>query len=107
MAWKLQALARRLLGRGFRLHNAGLSLVTPPERAAEFHLSAHSPHQDLPINAGSVWDGRVPPPSHPLSHPAPPPSSRLPTPALPTPALPTSPASPAPAMARCDSTLCF
>lgn len=74
-------LARRLLGDGFRLHNAGLSLVssTPPldasllaspssiAQAAAGRLAAATPHQDLPINAATVWDGRVPPPSHALS----------------------------------------
>ena len=63
------ALATALLGDGFRLHNAGLSLVTPPADGVSGggHLSGHMPHQDQPINSASVWGGRVPPPSHPLS----------------------------------------
>ena len=66
------ALARKLFGDGFRLHNAGLSLVTPPVASAD--LAAHLPHQDLPINRATVWGGRVPPPSHPLSLQVSPPS---------------------------------
>ena len=63
------ALARRLLGDGYRLHNAGLSLVSAPEAGTprEALALAHSPHQDLPVNKASVWGGRVPTPSHPLS----------------------------------------
>lgn len=63
------ALARRLLGDGYRLHNAGLSLVSAPEASTPWEALAlaHFPHQDLPVNKASVWGGRVPTPSHPLS----------------------------------------
>ena len=63
------ALARNLLGNGFRLHNSGLSLVTPPagDTLSAADLSGHAPHQDQPINSMGVWGGRVPPPTHPLS----------------------------------------
>ena len=40
-------------------------MVTPAQRAAD--LQHAQPHQDQPINAATVWGGRVPPPSHPLS----------------------------------------
>ena len=68
-------LVRSLLGEDSRLHNAGLSLVTPPPEAKgetpgttpERWLAAHLPHQDQPVNSARVWRGRAPPPTHPLS----------------------------------------
>ena len=68
-------LVRSLLGEGSRLHNAGLSLVTPPPEARGETpgttpmgwLAAHLPHQDQPVNSARVWSGRAPPPTHPLS----------------------------------------
>ena len=43
----------------------GVALVTPARHPAE--LEHAQPHQDQPINTPTVWSGRVPPPSHPLS----------------------------------------
>jgi hypothetical protein len=86
-------LVRSLLGEDSRLHNAGLSLVTPPPEAKGetpgttperwlaapgttperwlaapgTTLAAHLPHQDQPVNSARVWRGRAPPPTHPLS----------------------------------------
>jgi hypothetical protein len=75
-------LVRSLLGEDSRLHNAGLSLVTPPPEAVGetpgttperwlaapgTTLAAHLPHQDQPVNSARVWRGRAPPPTHPLS----------------------------------------
>lgn len=62
---RIVGLARSLLGQSCVLHNTGLSLVSggSHERA----LWAHLPHQDQPIHSASLWQGRAPPPTHPLS----------------------------------------
>ena len=81
---RVVAVAKRLLGDNFHLHNAGLSLVSAPPalplgatggaphaihafRDSSPLAAASTPHQDQPIASAGVWGGRVPPPSHPLS----------------------------------------